>query len=173
MSWKAYDMIVENTIKLKTKTLDVVNDLLVFNGNPLAILSDTSKSNVATYSSNKIETIVEDTYTASETLTNKKWMGNNVYRKVISTGPVSGTVDNSILLFPTGILGVGIIVSTDFSAKLDAAEIWMTSSYSYIMEDPVGEFQQIRTYVDGSNVALRTSANLSECYITIEYTKSV
>ena len=171
MSWKMYDAIVEGTLTLKAKTIDVVNDLLVFNGNTVALLSD-SKSSVATYSSEKIESIVVDTYSSSEVITNKSWFGKSVFRKVITTGPVTGAVDNSINMYSHNIVGIESVVSVDFSAKITNSPIWMTSSYSYLIEDPEGEFQQVRTYFDGASVALRTSADLDECFIVLEYTKS-
>lgn len=170
MAWKMYDAIVEGTLKIKTKTIDVVNDLLIFNGNTIALLSD-SRSAIATYSSDKIEIMIDDSFGTAETVTNKSWFGKRVYRKVVSTGALTGSANNDILMFEHNVVGIEDVVSVDFSAKIAGSPIWMTSSYSYIMEDPAGEYQQIRVYVDGLNLAIRTSADLDKCFLIFEYTK--
>jgi len=171
MAWKMFDAIVDGTIKLKTKTIDVANGLLTFDGVTVALINDASKSNIATYSSDKVENLVLETYSSVETTVNKSWFGKPVYRRVINAGALLGAVDNSIQMFDHGVVGIEHVVMVDFSAKVAGAPIWLTSAYSYILEDPAGEFQQIRAYVDGSNIAIRTSADLDECFLIMEYTK--
>lgn len=111
---------------------------------------------------------VEDTYSLSETLTNKIWLGSPVYRKVINFGtlPISttknvahGITGDFMLTAPP--LGVAYNPTTYVRLSLPNAN--PTSS------------NNIQVYVDNTNVVVVTGLDRSaytSSYVILEYTKS-
>lgn len=115
----------------------------------------------------------DDEYSLTETMTNKKWMGSRVYRKVFYYKFAASGVND--VLIDTGLsLNLNKYRVTDFVAFLNNGNV-STNSNSYFANSDTIEHRvymngtgQVAIYIsDGETVSIPNS----EWYITVEYIK--
>ena len=126
-----------------------------------------STSSIDAYSANYINNALLDIYSTNETLTNKIWMNNPVYRKVIYISSLPNNTSTTYQIFndTTNINDVWINEADSYiksgNENLPINYIWDTSGY--VMSSIINKELRIKT-TDNKSSAL--------AYITVEYTKS-
>lgn len=103
----------------------------------------------------------------SETLTGETWIrGQQIFRKVISVGPLPNNTSKSI---PHGILYRNILKINGFGYSPTAG-----ITIPLNIPSPSALANALETYVNGANIVIFTGADYSsytESYVTLEYTK--
>jgi len=107
-----------------------------------------------------------DIYSLSETLTNKEWLGQPVYRKVINFGALPNNTTKNVA---HGIAGIVFIMTLTGISYAVAA--WGTIPSP---ANSTGGSSYLTLSADAVNVSIKTSFNFSAtpAYIIMEYTKS-
>lgn len=113
-------------------------------------------------SSLEIPALITDVYSAEETLTNKVWFGNPVYRKVIyvAQGP-----DNDVLTISHNVVGATKFITCTVVVDHDDQEY--TVDGDLLLDD--GDY----CVVEGENILWQSVDNLTDAtgYVILEYIK--
>ena len=106
-----------------------------------------------------------DEYSTSEVLTNKTWLGQPVYRKVIDCGAMPNNTTKTIAHGITGLTWIKSFEGVTYNGTYYLLLNWPAGS---------GGGNQMQLAADATNFRITTYADISSyttTYVTIEYTK--
>lgn len=107
-----------------------------------------------------------DDYSTSETVTNKRWLGSTVYRKVVDCGALPNTgVTNT----NHGIIGIDEVINMVVVAKNSASSLWAQFDYD------IDGTARLACILTNTQVQITATSDLSaytQSYAVIEYTKT-
>jgi len=119
---------------------------------------------------NELDSKIEDIYSTSETITNKKWTNNKpVYRKVLEGTSISGDIS-------TGITNLDVITKMEVLVKENGVQVWRTIPWLFSYSDTIqsGAWAGGFSYTNGDIIFQAGSSllNIDKYIIIIEYTKT-